>query len=287
MKKLKLVYENESDIPSGFAELYEERDGKWYLTGVEGMKTQADVDKLQGALKKERDARVAAEGKLKKFEALGELDLDELIKAKDEVEDLRAQLEAAGGDTKSADAIQKRVDAAIASERAKMQRDLDKERAAHETAKKLLAAEQGKVTQLDGTLRSNTIEGALQKAAVEHKVESAAMADVLMYRGVFELDADGKPVTKDGVGFAPGLSPSEWLAERKNDRNWWAPSVGGGLEGTTKGGKLGENPFKKETFNVTKAMMLLNSDPAKAETLARAAGHKSAEDAITRGGRAA
>ena len=35
---LKTIYDNEEDIPEGFKELYTEKNGKWELTGVQGVK---------------------------------------------------------------------------------------------------------------------------------------------------------------------------------------------------------------------------------------------------------
>ena len=43
---LELSYDTKDAIPNGFAELYTEKDGKFVLTGVNGMKTQTDVDNV-------------------------------------------------------------------------------------------------------------------------------------------------------------------------------------------------------------------------------------------------
>ena len=52
--KLKLVVEKLDEIDSKYHDLYTEKDGKYEFTGVEGIKTQADIDRLQTALTKER-----------------------------------------------------------------------------------------------------------------------------------------------------------------------------------------------------------------------------------------
>jgi hypothetical protein len=114
--KLRAVYTDENEIPTGFRELYEEQDGKFVLKrdAIEGVKAQADLDRVNDTLKKERKARADAEAKLKRFEALGDRDPDELLRAADEVESLRAQV--GSGDAKSEEAIQKRIAGEVAKE---------------------------------------------------------------------------------------------------------------------------------------------------------------------------
>ena len=38
---LELIYNSAEEIPSGFESLYTEKDGKWHLTGIKGMKTSS------------------------------------------------------------------------------------------------------------------------------------------------------------------------------------------------------------------------------------------------------
>ena len=59
---LKTIYDNEADIPEGFAALYTEKNGKWELTGVQGVKTQLDVDRVQEALRKGEGRSQGCEG---------------------------------------------------------------------------------------------------------------------------------------------------------------------------------------------------------------------------------
>ncbi len=61
-------YEKLEDIPEAQRDMYEEKDGKFLAkpaAPVEGTPTQEDLDKVQGALDKERDARKEAEKKAK------------------------------------------------------------------------------------------------------------------------------------------------------------------------------------------------------------------------------
>jgi len=92
---LELIYNSAEDIPEGFDSLYTEKDGKWHLTGVKGMKTSQDTDKLSKSLREERAAHKATKDKLAKF---GEdPDIDAILEKLDGYEDLEARLEAGEG----------------------------------------------------------------------------------------------------------------------------------------------------------------------------------------------
>ena len=106
--KLKAIYDKKEDIPEGFESAYVERNGKFELQ-VEGMKTSADVERIQTALDKERDDHKTAKRRLK---GLGDdEDGDTVQDLKDKVEDLEWKLETAGKDSVSEDDVQKRGDA--------------------------------------------------------------------------------------------------------------------------------------------------------------------------------
>lgn len=302
---IKLSYDTQDEIPEAFRELYTERDGKWVLTGVEGMKTAADVGNVQNALKKEREEHTATKAKLKKFEKLGDRDVDELLKHADEVEDLRGQLEAAnagGKDGKTTeDVVRARVDAQLAIERKKFERTLaDKDKAiATLTSEK--AEEASKVTALDRRIRDSAIDAALTEAASKAQLLGTAIPDVLLRRGNFEVEngpdgqpalgADGKPVvkTRDGVGVTPGLDPASWLSDQKSTSpHWWPASQGGGARGAGGNGvNAGDNPFAKNAPNLDKAMAIVKQDPTKASALAKSAGFADVNQAIVAMGKAA
>ncbi len=283
---IKLIYENETDIPTGFAELYTERDGKWHLTGVDGMQTGDNVKRLETALKAERDAHKKTREQAKKLEKLGDRDIDQLLKDADDAPGLRDELEEvkAGKGAGGKDA-QAQIDAALERERKKHQRDLENARSETTKVQKLLDDEKATSATLGGKIKKSLIGGELSKAAAGASVLKTAVSDVLMYEQIFEVVDDGqggeRVVTRDGVGVTPGLAPSDWLADRKSDRShWWEGSVGGGSRGSGNGGPGGVNPFKKETFNVTQASQLADKDRPKADALAKQAGYKDADHAL-------
>lgn len=272
MAILKYKYNALSEVPEKYVELYEEKDGKAILRkdAIDEVKTQADIDRILGAHKKEREAREKAELTLKKFEALADKEPEEITAMVDELEELRAAM-AEGGKGKS-EAAKELVDAK------KQIRDLSRER---DKLKKDHDGYKAQAEELGGKIKRSTLEGALTKVANQLKVRPEAVDDILRYQDVFELGDDGVPRTRDGVGVTPGLGAEEWLGEMKDKRpHWWPDSVGGGARGGSGGGMMGDNPFAKGSMNLTKAGQLMQADATKAANMARAAGFPSAEAAI-------
>lgn len=263
---LKAVYDKLDDIPEALRTYYTERNGKWEIK-VEGMKTQADVDRVQGALDKEKKdhvttktaAKVAAD-KLVEFADLDPHDVTEKL-AK------LATLEAAnpGGtpdQTKIDTLVAQRVEAGVKQKTAVSDRKI-----VDLTAK--LAESDGKVTELSGNINGRTIDDAIREAATVAKVAPDAVKDLLIIaRSNFQLSDDGKTVvSKDG------LDPKTWVTDQKATRPYfWTPAQGAGAQGQngTVDGKV--NPFSREHFNVTEQGKLVTADRAAAERLATAAG---------------
>ena len=264
--KIKASYKEKTDIPDGYADLYEEKDGKWILTGVEGIK---NVEALEGTLKKERDARKAAEKESAKWKKLGDRDPDDLLKLEDENAELKTRVES-GNDE---DAIQKRIDAAVAREVNPLKRKLEEVAGERDSALE-------KSTELSAAMINSKIDKALTTAASSVKVQGSAIADVLMHRGKFEVTEDGKVVTRADIdGLTPGLDAESWLSDSKESRpHWWALSAGGGATGGTGGGNQNGNPFTSR--NATEAARLVGKDPGKAEKMAQAAGFPTVRDAM-------
>ena len=266
---LKAIYDKQEDIPEAYRDLYTERDDKWELTGIEGIKTTADTERLQTSLTKERTEHKATKAKLDKF---GELDPEQVQRDADEIGELKTALEtaeAAAGDNKPDEAqIEKLVEARVATVVKPIQRDLDKALA--------LSQEQGDTItahQLKDTNRS--IGDAVRTAATDAKLIPSALDDALMLaERVFEIDEHGTILTRDNVGVTPGIDPMVWFTEMQDKRaHWWPSSTGGGANGGGGGGGGGgDNPFKHEGWNMTKQGEILRSDPDRASRLAISAG---------------
>ncbi len=271
---LKAVYENleefEAAVDEGFRGLYSERDGKYELTGIAGVKTATDVDTLNTTLKRVREERKQVKLKLAKF---GKLDAEQVQSNLDEIEDLRAKLEiaeAAAGDGKVDDAqIQKRVDAQTAGQLRPVERERERLQKETEEQKAVIALHEQNNT-------NRMITDSVRTAAGEAKIVVSAMEDVLMLsERVFEVTEDGSVLTKDGIGATPGIDPAVWLTEMQSMRpHWWPTSVGGGASGGNGTGVgMIDNCFKPGPhFNMTKQAELYKSDPVKYASMKRSAG---------------
>jgi hypothetical protein len=251
--RLKTIYDTEAEIPEGYADLYTERNGKWELTGIEGVKTQADVDRVQSALTKERSDHKVAKEALKAFEGF---DPEEITAQATKLEEVSAQLEAINKDgrideTKLEPIIAARLKQATAPlerEKLSLQRQLDDQ-------KKNVAEKDGEVLVLKTSITTGNIERQIRDAAAEAKLVPSAVVDAVLHgRSVFEQTEDGRTITRDVPGVTPGLSPKEWFRDMQEKApHWWPATVGGGSRGGS-GGSLGRanNPWSKEAWNVTK-----------------------------------
>ena len=84
--KLKAIVASLTDVPAEFHVLYTERNGQFEMTGVDGMKTQADIDRIQVSLVKERNDHKALKDKVG---TLGR-PIEEIIPILDKVPELEA-----------------------------------------------------------------------------------------------------------------------------------------------------------------------------------------------------
>lgn len=254
---LKTVYEKEEDIPEGYSDLYRERNGKFELTGIEGVKTQADIDRVQNALTKERADHKAVKEQLNAITAgLGEIDPATVPAIIEERDALKTQVESITKDGKLDETkVTERVNAAVTQAVGPIKRDLDAANRALEAQKKATADKEQEVANLQTANRQERIRNAIRDAAIAAKVLPTAVDDaVLVGERMFDYTDDGKLVTKNDAGVTPGLDPKEWAKDMMERRpHWWPPSLGGGAGGGKGGGTtLKDNPWSPEGWNVTK-----------------------------------
>lgn len=272
--KLKTIYETQADIPEGYADLFTEKGGKFELTAVEGVKTQADIDRVNAALVKERnDHKVVRE----KLQAFGEIDPASLPAQQEELAELKAKLEtleAQGNDQLVK--VQAQIDAAVNRAVGPVNREKESLSRQLETARKAVADKEAEVAKLNADIESEHVRLAIRDAAIAAKVLPTAIDDaVLVGERMFET-VDGKLLTKGDNGITPGLNPKEWAKEMEEKRPHWFPtSVGGGAQGGKGGGSsMKDNPFTADNWDVTKQGQLYKADPAKAAQMAERAGVK-------------
>lgn len=277
---LKAVHDSQEEIPENYRDLYTEKDGKWELTGIQGVKTTADTSRLEESLKKERKKVSAYRDKLKLFNGGGELSVDA------EIDDWRArasdhqskfdrieELEAAAGDklddSKINEMVEKRVNATLNSKLAPVQRELETVKRERE---EFAAANEGYAKEK----RRRTIHDAVREALMAEKVVQTAFDDALMLaERHFEVTDEGQVVTREDAGVMVGLDPKGWLAELQPKReHWWPNSVGGGSRGSGTAGTAGNNPFSAKHWNMTEQGKVLRESPERAKQLAEAAGTK-------------
>lgn len=257
---LKTRYTNKEDIPEQYIDLFTEQGGEWVLTGISGMKTQEDVDRVQEGLRKEREDHKKTKDKFRSF---GDRDPEEILSELDKIEEYKLAAERGGMDD---DKINQIVETRIRSRLAPVERERD-------NALRDLQEREQRIGEFETKERKRSIHDSVREAASKAKIRDTAITDALLIgEHVFEVNENGDVVTKDGVGVTPGVSPEVWLTETQSVRpHWWPESQGAGATGG-KGGSGGVNPFSKDGWNMTEQGKLLREDRAKAEQMAKAAG---------------
>lgn len=259
--KLKATYSAEDfeSVDGAFRDLYEERDGHFILTGIEGIKTEQDVAKLSEVVRKER---ALTANYRKQFDKLGGRDVDEILAELDQIEAYKAAAESKGVDENV-------IETRLKSKLAPIQREKDQLAKQYAEAQELLGQYQQKE-------RVRTIHDSVRSAIAKSAgFLGQAAEDALMYaERMLEIDETGRVVTKDSVGVTPGIDATVWLQEMQQRKPyWWGESKGGGATGgKSSGGVTGDNPFSHAGWNVTAQAKLVRENPERAAQMARSAG---------------
>lgn len=245
--ELELILETLDDLDSAFHPLYTEKDGKFVLTGVKGMKTQEDVDRLNEALRKERSDHASLRDKAKPvLDFVGDRSLEDLQAQLDEIEELKLRIESGEGTKLDEERLEKLLDQRLARKLGPVERERDK-------LAQQLQEITGERDQLQSTLTTGRIHETLRQAATKAKVVSSAIDDVLLYDRIFEVADDGEIVTRDGIsGVQPGLTAGIWLQNMQDSRpHWWPLSEGGGARGGSGVPGGSKNPWSRDGWNLT------------------------------------
>lgn len=263
---LKDVHDKLDEIPEPFRELYTEKNGKFELTGITGVKTSADVARLNESLKKEREEHKATKNALSVW---GDLKHDEVVEKLERYPELEAASKGKFDEAKLDALANERAERIAKSKLTPVEREnarLKQEREA------LL----GENTSLKGEAKQRKVHDALRSALAAAKVLPEAHEDALVLSDrLFEVTEDGKVVTRDNVGVTPGLDPKAWLIEIQAKKpHWWPANVGGGAKGGNAGGIVGgKNPWSAEHWNLTEQGNYMRAHGReKAEQLAKQAG---------------
>lgn len=270
--ELKAVYDTKEAFEEGVAEqyrdLYAEREGKWEVVGIVGIKTQTDIDNIKAALTKEREDHKVTKGKLIPWEGL---DPEEVKPKLDSYDELKAKADLVDEDGKvDKDKLDEVANARVATAVAPLNRELEELRGNNDTLTKDNETFANKN-------RTRTITESVRKAAIDAKVISGALDDVLLLgERVFEITEDGSVLTRDGVGVTPGIAPGIWLTEMQPNRShWWPLSEGGGAKGSGSGTTFANNPWSKDHWNLTEqGKVVREAGTEKADQMAKSAGTK-------------
>ena len=262
MDALELQYDSADDIPSGFSELYAEVDGKFSLTNINGIKTQADVSNVQEALRKEREDHKTVQASLK---AWGDLKPDEVVAQLDKIEEYKIAAEGNMDDDKINSIVESRINQKTGP--------LDRQIATlTETNTGLLSENEA----LKASIQRRDMNEAVRSVASEMKVHSSAIPDIEMVAASYlERDEGGNFIVKsDAQGVTPGMDIKGFMKEMQKVRShWWPESSGGGAGGGGKNYGGQNNPFSNEGWNVTAQGKVYTEQGAEvAASMAKAAG---------------
>jgi len=235
---LKYAVNDLSEVEDALHGLYTEQDGV-YVLNVEGVKPEAEMEKVLGALSKERNANKEAQKKLKQF---GDVTPDDFNHLSDRVAELQAK------DSKDVDALIK----------ARMM--------PFEREKEQLAQERDNAMTELSELRSNLMNSKRDTAIADMaagKIKPEFMKDAKL-RAKYELQYND-----DINGFvdSEGLKAEDWFTKQILETpSWELDSHGAGVKGGTKAkNTVSNNPFV--TGNLTEQFSLMKSNPQLAEKL--------------------
>lgn len=254
---IKPKYTSEDEIPDiSVRELFEKRGDEFLLTGLEGVKTEADVARVQRALAQEREARRKEKDVID--DLLGGRKVEEVKADLDRIPELEA---ASAKGTPDEEKIHQLVEARIKTRLTPIERE-------RETLKQKALELEQKIGSYEHAEKMRKVREELTVAARKAKVAETAIEDVVAIgERHFDHGEDGRIVTQDGV------TADVWLTDMASRKpHWWGPSVGGGARGGSAEG-IPNNPWTKEHWSATRQGQLYRElGKEKAERLAKAAG---------------
>lgn len=260
--ELEINYDSIDSIPEGFRGLYDEADGKYTLSGVVGMKSQADIDRLNTSIRKEREDHKKTKENLSPWSSLGSL---EEVQAKlDRIQELEAAAEGNLDDDK----INKIVEGRLSQKTGPLNRQL-------ETISSELETVKTENEKLRNSIETRDRNEAVRSVATEMEVVPTALPDIVVIAANYlERNEEGKFVTKSDIdGITPGVDIKQFFKEMQKSRpHWWPASEGAGAYGKTGSADGTSNPWKADSWNVTAQGNLIRSDRSLADRLAKAAG---------------
>ncbi len=270
---LESSYDTEEAIPEAHRELYSKRGDRWELTGVRGVKTQADVARVQSALDLEKKQHKETRDKLRGWSDLGEL--GDVQSRLDRIPELEAAADGKLDDDAINEIVDRRVEGRLKSQLAPIERERDTAKRENEELK---AERDGLAEWKSGRQLREAIEPHIANVLPEHREDALDLAQRSFER--VEIDGRADFVVREGVvingtQITAGLNPKLWAEEIAGLKpGYYPPSEGAGARGSQRGVPGGgANPFSADGWNLTKQGQVLREHGAdKANALAAAAG---------------
>jgi len=171
-----LAYQMDSidGVHEEVAKLYTESDGKFILTGVEGVSPKSKVDEF-------RTTNIDLNNKLKSFEGLDPVKYKSMDT---EIKELRIRLD-------KTDLSEEQIEKIVAGRVEQMSNDFKEKESNYSTT---IKTQSEKINVL-------VLDGSTKEAAIEHGIAESAIADVTSrVRNTFSINEQGKAIGKDSEG---------------------------------------------------------------------------------------
>lgn len=266
---LKAVVDSLDEIPENLRAEYVEKDGKYHIDLDESLRTHQGVNPLATALASVKKDKATLQTKINELQAKVAGLPDDFDP--EQYQSVLTELEALKTDPKR----NKDTETALAQAREQYEQRL---RNAEKKREEDLAAKDAELTELTNELQGTLVDDGLTKALVGSGVakEFLAASRSLLKPNVKvkKDDATGKRIAyvETDLGELPVEKYVENWSKSDEGKVFVTKPAGGGAGGNGKGVNTEENPWAKDTRNMTKQGEILRADKAKAERLMKAAG---------------
>jgi hypothetical protein len=249
---LKFKYPSKDQIPSEHQPFYTQRDGSWVLD-AEGVEEKTHIDEFRNqntALKQQLDEFQ------KRFEGI-------------DPDDVRAQLEQKRKLEESQALKAGEFEKILESRTRALKTDFDKRHSELAAERDSLHARLSDIQINQGVIVAATKRG-LRPTAIPD-ITARAKSSFKLVNGVPRaFEPDGSTVRVSAKG--DPMTIDDWIESQLSDApHLFEPNAGSGATGSSSKTTDPDNPFRRETWNLTKQGELLRKDPTRARALQAAA----------------
>jgi hypothetical protein len=278
---LKAVVDSLDDIPEALHAEYQEKDGKFYLDLDSTISTHTSIIPLARSLENLKRDKAARDTKIAGLEAKIAGLPEDFDPAK--YADVLHELEALKADP----GRNQENEAALARVREQYEQRI---RNAETKRQEDLAAKDREIAELNGTIGRTVVDGGLTeqltKAGVAPEFLKAARTMLKGQVKTKKNDATGdfEPIVDGDLGEMPLAQFVENWAKSDEGKPFIIKPSGSNGKGSGKETSTEDNPWAKDTWNMTRQGQVLTADRVKAERLMKAAKRPDHEIAAALGG---